>query len=105
MNVSLDLLILVAVSTVYQSTCAKQCMSSHDLVHEMVCKSEATMRDILPCGAKRLKVTSQSDGTAISCGAVIDKDLMTTIPLIQMPDQVKLTVSFVFGFELRSYYA
>ncbi|KAI0212392.1 hypothetical protein LSAT2_002697 [Lamellibrachia satsuma] len=49
------------------------------------------MRDILPCGAKRLKVTSQSDGTAISCGAVIDKDLMTTIPLIQMPDQVKLT--------------
>ena len=93
MNVLYDLLTLVVVSTVHQCASETKCMSSHDLVQEMVCYNPATMRDVLPCNARQLTVSSGADGTPIACGTVINKTLVAIRPSIKLPSNLTLQVS------------
>lgn len=90
MNVLCDLLILVVASTLHQCTSLTMCMSSHDLVHEMICANAATMRDVLPCNAKQLIVSSRADGTSIACGTVIKRYLVAMMPSVKLPHNVQL---------------
>ena len=93
MTVLCALLTLVAVSTVHQCASKTKCMSPHDLVQEMVCHNPATMRDVLPCNARQLTVSSRTDGTSIACGTVIDRSLVATRPSIKLPYNITLQVS------------